>query len=510
MSTAEDEAQGFEEDVVEPGQRILMFSVIPSWVISFIGHIGLIVLLAFLVMPKRKEITTAIEASATPSESVETIDLDMAEFDESTEEELSETDFEDVMQVEVESITELEAMDTLETSEFLGAEEMVFDEGDFGDLGAMSGDGSELGGRSANGKKKALKEYGGTDASEEAVQLALKWIVKHQLPDGGWNLDHRIGPGNHRDSPNPGTLVEARNAATALALLPLLGSGSTHKEGIYKDNIRAGLEYLMSKAKPGGRGVSFIERGGTTYSHGLCSVAICEAFAMTKDPKLAPYAQGVIWFTEDFQESTGGWKYARPLRGPTLSVASWQVMSLKSAKLSQLNINPKTWQLVNQYLSSVSNLAGTRYGYDRKPGARQRLSLTAMGLLCRMYMGWEKDRLSEGVVAIHDKGPDLFDGGDDSVDMYYNYYATQVMKQYGGEKWSEWNSKMRDNLVESQSKKGNSAGSWFFSTPTPYDSTGKQAGRLYTTALACMTLEVYYRYLPLYTDRSTTDDFKLE
>jgi len=506
---AENETQGFEDEVVESGQRML-FSVIPSWMISFIGHVALIVLLAFLVMPERKEITTALEASATPGETIETIDLDVADFDESNEEELSDTEFDDVMPVEIDTMTELESIETMETSEFVSAEEMIFEDGDFGEVGAVSGEGNELGGRAGAGKKQALKEFGGTEASEEAVQLALKWIVKHQLPDGGWNLDHRIGPGDHRDSPNPGTLSEARNAATALALLPLLGNGNTHKVGAYKDSVRAGLEFLMSNAQKGGRGVSFIERGGTTYSHGLCSVTLCEAYAMSKDPKLAPFAQGVIWFTEDLQESAGGWKYARPLRGPTLPVASWQVMALKSAKLSQLDINPNTWRLVGKYLSNVSNVEGTRYGYDKKPGRSKRLSLTAMGILCRMYMGWEKDRMKEGIVALDKKGPDLFDGGDDSVDMYYNYYASQVMRQYGGEEWDRWNDKLRDNLVESQSKEGNTAGSWHFSTAAPYDDTAKKAGRLYTTALACMTLEVYYRYLPIYTDKSTTDDFKLE
>lgn len=512
MSTAENDAQGFEDEVVESGQRMLMFNVIPSWMISFIGHVGLIVLLAFLVMPKREEITTALEASATPSESVETIDLDMADFDEATEEELSETEFDDVMPVEVET-TELEAIESLEMSEFVGAEEMVFDEGDFGDIGAMSGQGNELGGRSGDGKKKALKEYGGTDASEEAVQLALKWIVNHQLPDGGWDLDHRIGPGSHRDSPNPGDKEPARNAATALALLPLLGNGQTHKIGFYKDNVRAGLEYLMANAKQEGRGISFYEKGGgQMYSHGLASIVFCEAFAMSKDPKLAPYAQGSIWYMEDVQDPVGGgWKYTPRQRGDT-SVVGWQIMAMKSAKLSGLDINPRTWRLLDKFLNEVSNTNGSVYGYESPPQKRNRshLGKTSIGMLCRMYMGWDKDTpgLKEGVGWIGENGPDEFEGGEDTSDIYYNYYATQVMKQYGGREWTAWNSKMRDNLVNTQSKDGNTAGSWFFNAPQRHSSDG--GGRLYTTALACMTLEVYYRYLPIYTDKSITDDFKLE
>ena len=342
MTTAQNPTQEeFEDEVVESGQKMLMFSVIPSWMISFIGHVALIVLMAFLVMPKKKELTTALEASATPGESLESIDLDMADFEDSEMEEFSETEFDEVVAVEVETDLEtLDTLDSLEPSEFVGAEDIVFEEGAFGEIGSSAGDGDKLGGRTGENKDQALKKFGGTDASEEAVQLALKWIVKHQLPDGSWNLDHSAGPGSHRTSPNPGSLIRARNAATALALLPLLGNGNTHKVGVYKDNVRGGLEFLMSSARQEGRGVSFFEPGGTTYSHGLCTVAICEAFAMSRDPRLAPYAQGAIWFTEDFQERSGGWKYAKPLRGPTLSVASWQVMGLKSAKLSGLDIDP--------------------------------------------------------------------------------------------------------------------------------------------------------------------------
>jgi len=83
-------ADGFEDEVEESGHKMLMFNVIPSWMISFVGHVALIVLLAFLVMPKREEITTALEASATSSETVESIDLDMADFEDS-EMEISET-----------------------------------------------------------------------------------------------------------------------------------------------------------------------------------------------------------------------------------------------------------------------------------------------------------------------------------------------------------------------------------------------------------------------------------
>ena len=44
-----------------------------------------------------------------------------------------------------------------------------------------------------------------------------------------------------------------------------------------------------------------------------------------------------------------------------------------------------------------------------------------------------------------------------------------------------------------QIKEGHMAGSW-----TPKEQHDQAGGRLYMTALACCTLEVYYRHLPIY------------
>ena len=89
--------------------------------------------------------------------------------------------------------------------------------------------------------------------------------------------------------------------------------------------------------------------------------------------------------------------------------------------------------------------------------------------------------------------------------MYYNYYATQVMKQNGGELWKTWNVDMRDYLVKKQEREGPAAGSWMFD-----EKYSIAAGRLYATSLACMTLEVYYRFLPLYSESVLDEDFPLD
>jgi len=174
-------------------------------------------------------------------------------------------------------------------------------------------------------------------------------------------------------------------------------------------------------------------------------------------------------------------------------------MAFKSGKLSGLQINKNTYKLIDKFLNYASTENGTYYGYDGPEKTRNK-SCTAVGILCRMYMGWNKEHpsLNKAVKFLSDSGP--------QNSIYHNYYGTQVMKQYGGEEWTKWNNVMRDSLVESQNKTGNTAGSWYFKQGHVTD----KGGRLYCTAMACMTLEVYYRYLPLYGQEVTEDEFPLD
>lgn len=503
-SAPADQPEGEEEEQEEEqeegeGTQFLMFNVMPSWMVSFLTHIAVIILLALLVMPARKDRTIALETGEQAAEALEEISLDFDAMDFSEEDPL-ETELSEEEPTEVTEIMEVSLPEAeVDFGNIMGAEEAFEAEGELNPSEFTE----ETGGRSDGASKKALlAKHGGNAESEAAVALALKWIIKHQLPDGGWDLDHTIGPGNHRDSPNPGSLKSARSAATALAILPLLGAGHTHETGEYKYQVRAGLEFLMKRAKRSGRGISYLEPGGNMYSHGLVSIVFCEAFAMTEDSALAPYAQGTVWFIEDAQDpSGGGWRYQPKEAGDT-SAVGWQLMALKSAKISGLNINPNTYKGVEKFLDSVSSHYGAFYGYTTAPNGKPADARTAIGLLCRMYMGWGKNvpGIIDGVGALSDKGPSV-----GKANMYYNYYATQTMKHYGGREWKEWNKVMRDFLVESQETKGNMTGSWFWG-----GHTGDRGGRLCETSLACMTLEVYYRYLPLYGDKAANDEFPLE
>ncbi|MDG2470524.1 MAG: hypothetical protein P8M80_14675 [Pirellulaceae bacterium] len=358
----------------------------------------------------------------------------------------------------------------------------------------------------AASRLKWLEREGGNAASENAVKLAMDWIAKHQLEDGSWSFDHSIGPKPQlRRSPHPGNLRNARFGATAMSLMVFLGAGQTHKTGDYQQVVENGLRYLMQNGKQVGGGLSFMDTG-FLYSHGLATIALCEAYTMSEDPLLRTPAQQAIQFVINSQHDRGGWRY-QPRQAGDTSVVGWQIMALKSAMMCGFEVDPNVMWRAQGFLDSVSSQEGALYGYTN-PNRRGQAT-TAIGLLCRMYMGWDQNHPSvrQGAVWINQWGPEV--GGwtlgqnvaerqktNFRCGMYYNYYATQFMQQLGGESWDIWNRKMRDFLIETQAKQGKAKGSWFFQHPAEHGAS--VGGRLYTTTLAAMTLEVYYRYLPLY------------
>ncbi len=343
-------------------------------------------------------------------------------------------------------------------------------------------------GRSGPNRARLVAEAGGSEASEAAVARALEWFARHQLPDGGWSFEHTVHPRCRGKCGNPGRLPQARNAATALALLPFLSAGQTHQEGKYRQTIQSGLHYLVNNMKVSNRGGSFWEDGGRLYSHGMAAIALVEAYGMTQDPTLLRPAQAVVNYICYAQDPVGGgWRYQPRQKGDT-SVLAWQLAALKSAEMSDLRVPPEVVRKASLFLDSVQAGGGATYGYTG-PGSGR--ATTAIGLLSRMYLGWDKEQaaLRRGVHSLSNWGVST------SGDMYYNYYATQVARHWEGDVWKKWNSRMQNWLVESQEKAGCEAGSWHFRGG---DHGAERGGRLYCTSLATLVLQAYYRHTPLY------------
>jgi hypothetical protein len=390
-----------------------------------------------------------------------------------------------------------------------GAAPLMADSGSGGIAGTAGGMGGiynpgGFAGRSGSTREKLLQEGGGNKLSEACVAKGLQWLALHQAQDGHWSLNEFNK--SARTQPFPmGTIstdncvpnTNRRNdvAGTAFALLPFLAAGQTQKPAKkgtqvdYSKGIGAGLVFLI-KAQDKKSGYY----GGDMYSHGLATIAMCEAYGLTSDPSLKVSAQMALNYIVSAQDPAGGgWRYTARTAGDT-SVTGWQLMALKSGQMAGLTVPKATLKKVESYLDSCES-SGSGGGYGYMAGTPESITMTAVGLLCRQYLGVNPRNkgLQAGIQKLRANPPGK------TGSLYYEYYATQVMHHLSDENWKFWNegpdgkSGIRDTLITKQDKNPGRAaqnGSW-----EGHDHIG---GRLGATSLSLLTLEVYYRHLPLY------------
>lgn len=357
--------------------------------------------------------------------------------------------------------------------------------------------GGGLAGRTPEGRKKLGEKYGASGPSEEALEKALQWLALHQRPNGSWSFDLSLDPCNGRcrhsnvadDTPTPST------GATGLALLAFLGAGYTHQSGKHAETVRRGIYYLRSVYAESEFGFDWQE--GSMYGHGIALLALSEALAMTKngeeyDSDLMHLVEKGSYFTVVAQHPNGSWGYNPGSPGDT-TVTGWQVLSLVGVKRCGIHLRSDTLAKAKAFLMSVKQEHDYAFGY-KEPDPEP--TMTAIALTLMMYLGQ-----TPGYTLFDDAIDEMSERGPTLTNVYHDYYATMAMHHWRHRDWDRWNTKLRDHLVRSQETAGHEAGSWHFQ-----DKWGNIGGRLYTTAMCALTLEVYYRYLPLY---EKPDEFPL-
>lgn len=348
------------------------------------------------------------------------------------------------------------------------------------DIGRM------LAGRDPRVRQRLVESEGGTIYTEAAVARGLEWLARHQNSNGSWSLHAFASAGDcNGRCRHPGRNSDM--AGTALGLLPFLGAGQTHLGGQYQEVVARGLRFLMDNQ--GSDGDLRFPGGGQMYAQGLAAIALCEAYALTKNARLKEHAQRGLDFIVQAQHSQGGWRYEPGEPGDT-SIVGWQLMALRSGQMAYLRVPDEVFVRANRFLDRVqTDPRRGLFGY--MPGHQATPAMTAEGLLSRQYSGWRPSNpaLQAGLDWLLER----YLPRRDWPNMYYWYYATQAMHHMGGERWQKWNRVLPAILVDLQETEGHEAGSW-----TPRVDLDPVGGRVYMTALAICTLEVYYRHLSLY------------
>ncbi len=352
------------------------------------------------------------------------------------------------------------------------------------------------------------QRIGASAASELAVERALDWLARHQDKDGRWDGgiaryddgtsvkgDNDFSVHCPRDDPCAGECAywEADTALTGLALLTFLGAGYTHTDGgRYTAVVGQGLEFLLAQQKPDGdlRGQSQVVG---MYCHAMATLAICEACALTGDDRLRKAAERAVNFLVRARaRDQMAWRYAPGAPVGDTSILGWVVMVLKSAREVGIAI-PADASVRKGTLAWLDKVAtGPSKGLARyQPWEPVTPTMTAEAWVCRQFLG-----IGGLGPASTEAAEFLLSNESDrgKTNVYYWYYATLALYQHGGEPWTKWNAQVRDKIIGLQATTGHKTGSWEPDS-SPYGSKG---GRIYSTTLAALTLEVYYRYLRLY------------
>ncbi|TWU15081.1 hypothetical protein Poly21_22730 [Allorhodopirellula heiligendammensis] len=345
--------------------------------------------------------------------------------------------------------------------------------------------------------------------TEQAIELGLAYLASMQREDGSWSLQ---GHGEE-------VVLRSDTAATGMCLLAFQGAGYTHRQHQYAAVVAKGLKFLLKNQKSNGDLYRLEDpvsnQNVALYSHGIASLALCEAYGMTQDRELKEPAQRCIHYIAGTQHRRrGGWRYTPQVSSDT-SVTGWMMMAVKSGELSGLNVPPEVYEGMDRWLSlaKLSPAHLDRYVYNPfAPNTPQQAhgrlptpTMTSVGILMRMYSGWSREipEMQSAADYILEYPPRIGTRQEPLRDTYYWYYATQVMFHMGGDYWEKWSGFLTPVLIDSQIKRGPQAGSWDPEFPVP-DRWSPHGGRLYVSAMNLLNLEVYYRHLPIY-DKTAGD-----
>lgn len=368
-------------------------------------------------------------------------------------------------------------------------------------------------------RAKWITQVGGTPESESGVAEGLAWLARHQAEDGHWGPDCLgSGPGSRCEQQHPCTSPgEAfEGAYTGLAVLAFQAGGhyyfNKHK---YSDNVAHGLDVMVAQQGLEGELVGsqnvLAENAGETskynmrymYEHAIGTFALAEACATAKaagehpNEKYLAAATKAVRFIESQQHDDGGWRYTTNKNAPSdCSVSGWSMLALKTALEAEIKVDAQTIQrMVEFFKNQADSLTGRthyqtpRYGTD---------ALTGVGMMVDQFILHQPQSQLVQLAApyLADQAEATWGPNRNGInpllsgsDFYTWYNCTLAMFQAGGDPWNRWNAVIRDHVHKLQiGGEECQRGSW-----EPNGRWG-EGGRIYTTALGVLTLEVYYRF----------------
>jgi hypothetical protein len=340
------------------------------------------------------------------------------------------------------------------------------------------------GGQTGFGRGGSQNKRGGASkASRGSLEGGLEWLVRHRTKEGVWGSVGRHQPGRITARPSV--------ARTGLALLCFLAAGygpddSSHR---YHEVVLQARDWLIRRVGRSGKFDTPVGRAGQwyhCYEQAMGTLALAECLALQKEPNLSKAVKRAVRCIEKTQNRGAGWRYGN---GDTdTSVTSWMILALKSAEHAGVPISTKAYDGVRRYLDGVTSPTGTT-GYSTRSNPNP--AMTATGLFLRITLG-EQPTTTPNRKAARLVGRTRLAIKQGTIhNLYGVYYSALAMYQVGGKQWRAFNPHIRDGLISAQRRgKGCERGSW--------RGSGHIGDLTLATCFATLTLETYYRYMPVH------------
>jgi hypothetical protein len=307
-----------------------------------------------------------------------------------------------------------------------------------------------------------------TPESHEATRRALRYLAGLQNEDGSF------GQGRF-----------ARHVAiTSLCGLAFMADGNLPGRGPYGEKVRKALDFVLRNATE--TGLLVAENGhGPMYGHGFATLFLGEIYGMgSEDPRVRDALVRAVELIVNSQNEEGGWRYNPVPYDADVSVTICQVMALRSARNAGIKVPKETIDRAVTYVRNCQNGdGGFRYMSTNGASAWPR---TAAGVATLFYAGVYSDNsIDRGLDYLQAQAAPTGVGPASEAHYFYgHYYAIQSMYLAGGDWWSSWWPRIRDELIATQ----NEQGGW----------TDYQAGPAYGAAMGLIVLQMPKRYLPIF------------
>ena len=358
--------------------------------------------------------------------------------------------------------------------------------------------------RSKPGREGGLRDGGAPKGTEDSLLKGLRWLRDHQNDDGSWGEDPSRKP-----------------AFTGFAILAFLGHDETPSSAEFGACVLKGIKKLLEYSESSNPVQTC---AGNGYGHAIVTYALSEAYGMTRMQLLETAVNKMIDYTVKGQNAVGGFNYGyNNAEGRCdLSVMGWANQAIKAAHAAGSttpNLEAAMEKAVQCIKTQQRDSGSGGFVYSTNigaPGGGATNNVTAVGILCLQLLGDGKSPevagglkyLKEKCFAVSwDRDEAVKNGGVEWA-LYRWYYQTQVFFQnYGGKgpEWMAWNKMFAKTLIKNQKPDGH------WESPAYGIELGKgqveQFGEgqfkgvaqgIYSTALCCLMLEVYYRYLPTF------------